>query len=131
MKAWLMGVLCVCAVGLSGCGPSAPPQASFNKPAVASAPPINPGPTQAESGPQPPAFDRYGNANFDNQGTYIGGHGVGTLVDNPDATSFGIPKTNMPDISNMHCTGSSGANAGTLNCTIERRRRGRAGQADA
>ena len=38
----------------------------------------------SEAGPAPPAFDRYGNANFDANGTYIGGHGIGTQVDNPD-----------------------------------------------
>jgi hypothetical protein len=62
-------------------------------------PPGAPGPTQAESGPAPPAFDRYGIANYYSSGTYTGGHGVGTLVDNPDATTMGIPKTDMPDMS--------------------------------
>jgi hypothetical protein len=32
----------------------------------------------------PPPFDRYGRANYDSDGTYIGGHGIGTLVDDPD-----------------------------------------------
>jgi hypothetical protein len=88
---------------------------------MVTAPPLgqtpNAGPNMSESGPTPPAFDLYGNANYDQNGTYIGGHGVGALVDNPDQTSFGIPKSSMPDISSMHCTGSTGANAGTMNCT--------------
>lgn len=42
------------------------------------------GPTQAESGSRPPAFDKNGNANYDANGNYIGGHGVGTLVDSPE-----------------------------------------------
>jgi hypothetical protein len=110
-----------CAIALSGCGPSGPsPQAGFNQPAAFATPPLNAntGPTMSEAGPAPPAFDRYGNANFDSNGTYTGGHGNGTQVDNPDqTTSFGIPKSNMPDISRMHCTGSTIANAGTMNCT--------------
>ena len=42
----------------------------------------------SEAGPAPPAFDRYGNANFDANGTYTGGHGIGTQVDNPDQTTL-------------------------------------------
>ena len=75
-----------CAGALSGCGPSGPPpQAGFNYPAVNTmAPPMNTGPTMSEAGPAPPAFDRYGNANFDANGTYTGGHGIGRRrVDNP------------------------------------------------
>jgi len=88
-------------------------------PVVTTTPPFgaNPGPTPAQSGPAPPAFDRYGNANYDSSGAYIGGHGVGTLVDNPDASTMGVPKVDMPNMSNMHCTGSSIANAGTMNCS--------------
>jgi len=99
-----------CGLGLAGCGPSGPSPAAVSKPAPA-------GPTLSEAGPAPPALDRYGQANYDASGAYIGGHGVGTLVDNPDQTSFGVPKSSLPDISNMHCTGSSGSNAGTLNCS--------------
>ena len=107
-----------CAGALSGCGPSGPPQAGFSYPAVNTmAPPINTGPTMSEAGPAPPAFDRYGNANFDANGTYTGGHGIGTQVDNPDQTTLGVPKSSMPDLSSMHCTGSSIANAGSMNCT--------------
>jgi hypothetical protein len=85
-------------------------------------PPLNAntGPTMSEAGPAPPAFDRYGAANFDSHGTYTGGHGIGTQVDNPDQpdqTTFGIPKSSIPDISSLHCTGSSISNAGTMNCT--------------
>jgi hypothetical protein len=66
----------------------------------------------SEAGPAPPAFDRYGDANFDSNGTYTGGHGIGAQVNNPDqTTSFGIPK------SNIQCTGPTIANAGTMNCT--------------
>jgi hypothetical protein len=117
-KSMLLAVLC--ALTVSGCGPSGPSPSAVNKPMM-TAPPLgqtaNAGPTMSEAGPAPPAFDRYGNANYDANGTYIGGHGVGTLVDSPDQTSFGMPKSSMPDISSMHCTGSTGANAGTLNCT--------------
>jgi hypothetical protein len=100
----------LCALTLSGCGPSGPSPAAVNKPAAT-------GPTMSEAGPAPPAFDRYGQANYDASGNYIGGHGVGTLVDNPDQTSFGMPKSDFPDVSSMHCTGSTGANAGTMNCS--------------
>ncbi len=113
-------LLIVCAFGLAACGPTNGPSAgAVQRPIVTTTPPLGapPGPTQAESGPAPPAFDRYGNANYDSSGVYTGGHGVGTLVDNPDASSMGIPKADMPDMSNMHCTGSSGANAGTMNCS--------------
>ena len=109
-------VLIVCGLGLAGCGPSAPSPAVYNS-AVAVPPPVaNTGPTMAEAGAKPPAFDKYGQANYDASGSYIGGHGIGTTVDNPDQTSFGIPKTSMPDMSSMHCTSSTGANAGTLSC---------------
>ena len=77
----------------------------------------NTGPTMSESGPAPSAFDRYGNANYDANGTYIGGHGIGTQVDNPDNNTFGLPSSSMPNISSMHCTGATGAKAGTLNCS--------------
>jgi hypothetical protein len=108
-----------CAGALSGCGPSgAPPQAGFNYPAVKTmAPPVNTGPTMSEAGPAPSAFDRYGNANFDASGNYTGGHGIGTQVDNPDQATFSVPNSSMPDISSMHCTGSSISNAGSMNCS--------------
>ena len=112
--------LILCGFGLAGCGPTNGPSAvAVQHPIVTTTPPLGapPGPTQAESGPAPPAFDRYGNANYDFSGTYTGGHGVGALVDNPDATTMGIPKTDMPDMSTMHCTGSTGTNAGTMNCS--------------
>lgn len=44
----------------------------------------SPGPSPMPAGPMPPRFDRNGNANFDSSGAYIGGHGIGTLVDSPD-----------------------------------------------
>ena len=86
-----------------------PTSVAVQHPIVTTTPPlVGPsGPTQAESGPTPPAFDRYGNANYDASGTYTGGHGVGTMVDNPDASTMGIPKADMPDMSSMHCTGST------------------------
>ena len=34
--------------------------------------------------PSPPAYDRYGNANYDRKGRYNGCHGLGCTVDNPD-----------------------------------------------
>ena len=112
-------LLAACGLILAGCGPSGPSPAAY-KPVVTAPPPgstANTGPTMSEAGPAPPAFDRYGAANYDANGTYIGGHGIGTQVDNPDQTTLGIPKSSMPDISSMHCTGSTGANAGTLNCS--------------
>jgi hypothetical protein len=105
----------LCALMVCGCGPTSPSPAAYQHPVTL--PPANAGPTMSESGPAPPAFDRYGQANYDSNGTYIGGHGIGTTVDNPDQTSFGMPKSSMPDISSMHCTSSTGANAGTLNCS--------------
>lgn len=111
-------MLAPCALLVAACGPSGPSPAGY-MPIAATTPPLNAntGPTMSKSGPAPPAFDRYGQANYDATGSYIGGHGVGTLVDNPDQTgSFGIPKSNMPDMSSMHCTSQSGANAGSLSC---------------
>jgi len=115
MKRKALALAALCALMAGGCGPSGPSPAAYNKPTTL--PAANSGPTMSEAGPAPPAFDRYGQANYDASGTYIGGHGVGALVDNPDQTSFGVPKSSMPDISSMHCTGSTGANAGTLNCS--------------
>ena len=80
-------LLILCGFGLAACGPTNGPSAvAVQRPIVTTTPPLGapPGPTQAQSGAAPPAFDRYGNANYDANGTYIGGHGVGTLVDNPD-----------------------------------------------
>jgi hypothetical protein len=68
-------------------------------------------------GPAPPGFDRYGNANYDSAALILVATGVGTFVDNPDASTMGMPKIDAPSMSNMHCTGSSIANAGTMNCT--------------
>lgn len=40
----------------------------------------------AASAPDPiPQFDKNGNPNFDANGNYVGPHGTGALVDNPDA----------------------------------------------
>jgi len=108
------------ALGLAACGPTKGPSGmAVQNPVVTTTPPLGspPGPTQAESGAAPPAFDRYGNANYDSNGAYQGGHGIGTQVDNPDASSMGMPKVDMPDTSKMHCTGSQGANAGVMNCS--------------
>lgn len=33
-----------------------------------------------------PSFDKDGNPNFDTDGNYIGCHGIGCMVDNPDAS---------------------------------------------
>jgi hypothetical protein len=115
MKAQALAVVALCAVLVTGCGPSGPSPAAYH-PAVAPLP-RNTGPTMSEAGPAPPAVDRYGQANYDASGAYIGGHGIGATVDNPDQTSFGIPKSQMPDMSSMHCTGSSGANAGNMSCS--------------
>ena len=76
------------ALGLTGCGPSGPPTTAANQPVVTTTPPL--GPNAAASASimgqpgAPPAFDRYGNANYNAQGQYVGAHGVGALVDNPD-----------------------------------------------
>jgi len=70
-----VSALTACAFAVSACGPTRPP--------VASAPP----PVQTSMMGQPgapPVLDRYGQPNYDAQGAYTGGHGVGTLVDNPD-----------------------------------------------
>ena len=82
-----MCVAIACAMGLAACGPTnGPSSVAVQRPIVTTTPPLGapPGPSQGASGPAPPAFDRYGNANYDSNGAYIGGHGVGTLVDNPD-----------------------------------------------
>ncbi len=113
-------LLILCGFVLAACGPTNGPSAgALQHPVVTTTPPLgpSPGPTPAQSGPAPPAFDRYGNANYDSSGVYVGGHGVGTLVDNPDTSTMGVPNVGMPNMSNMHCTGSSGANAGTMNCS--------------
>jgi hypothetical protein len=108
--------------GLAGC--NAPHGAYSQQPIVTTTPPLaaNTGPTMSEAGAAPPAFDRNGNANFDSNGTYTGGHGIGTLVDSPEdptksmIPNIDAPKINMPDMSNMHCTGSQGVNAGAMTC---------------
>ena len=115
MNAQALAVVALFGLLAAGCGPSGPAPAAYKNPPMTPLP-ANSGPTISEAGPAPPAFDRYGQANYDSSGAYIGGHGIGTTVDNPDQTSFGIPKSEMPDISSMHCTGSTGANAGTMNC---------------
>ena len=92
-------LLIVCGLGLAACGPTNGPSAvAVQHPIVTTTPPLGapPGPTQAESGPSPPAFDRYGNANYDSSGTYTGGHGVGTLVDNPDRRSWAFRRPICP-----------------------------------
>ena len=68
----------------------------------------NPGPNPSQSGPARPAFDRYGNANYDSSGSYIGGHGAGTLVDNPDIpkpqqTPSDMVKSDQQNIDNAMC----------------------------
>ncbi len=80
-------LLVLCGFALSACGPtSGAAPGPVQQAVVTTTPPLGrpPGPTQAESGPRPPAFDRNGNANYDANGNYVGGHGVGTLVDSPD-----------------------------------------------
>ncbi len=56
---------------LAGCGP------------VGYAPPVAAAPYQGSTMP-PPALDRNGRPNYDANGQYVGGHGIGTLVDDPD-----------------------------------------------
>lgn len=41
------------------------------------------------SDPSPPPYDRYGNPNYDRKGRYTGCHGLGCMVDNPDAGGNG------------------------------------------
>ena len=101
----------VCAFGLAACAPTNSPSATaVQRPIVTTTPPLGPppGPTQAQSGPRPPAFDRSGNANYDSNGTYTGGHGVGTLVDNPDKpappqTATDLVKQDQQNIDNSMC----------------------------
>src|SRR5271165_4208283 len=86
MRSRLFFVALLGSFGLAGCGPSGPAATAYRQPVVTTTPPLgaSPGPTMAQSGPRPPAFDKNGNANYDANGNYVGGHGVGTLVDNPD-----------------------------------------------
>jgi hypothetical protein len=42
-------------------------------------------------------FDKDGNPNYDENGNYIGGHGLGTTVDNPDASSAGMGENSAPE----------------------------------
>jgi hypothetical protein len=64
------------AIGGAGQGTSfMPADTSFIPPSAM----VSQGSTQP-----PPAYDRYGMANYDQDGNYIGAHGIGTLVDNPD-----------------------------------------------
>ena len=61
----------LCGLGLAACGPGNGPSASaLQQPIVTTTPPLgqNPGPTPAQSGAAPPAFDRYSNANYDSSG---------------------------------------------------------------
>ena len=103
---------------LAGCGPTLPPpQAGFARPMATYAPPVNTSPTMAEAGLAPSAFDHNGNANYDENGTYTGGHGIGTLVDSPEQSTFDVAKPVTPNISSMHCTGQTAANAGNLSCS--------------
>ena len=104
-------LLVLCGFGLAACGPTnGPSTVALQHPIVTTTPPLgaNPGPTPAQSGPAPPAFDRYGNANYDSSGAYIGGHGVGTLVDNPDRpalpqTPTDMVKSDQQNIDNAMC----------------------------
>ncbi|MGK6318378.1 DUF3011 domain-containing protein [Sphingomonas sp. DT-204] len=43
--------------------------------------------------PSPPPYDRYGNANYDRKGRYVGCHGLGCTVDNPDDHSQDVDTT--------------------------------------
>ena len=104
---WIgVGVL---ALLLAACQGGAPP----------SQPPLaQPNLANADGAQKPPAYDKNGNPNYDASGTYIGGRGLGTTVDSPeDPTASMVPQVEMPDVSKMNCTGSTGANAGTLNCS--------------
>lgn len=120
-------VLIATALAMSGCqgtpGTPVAGQPVYTPPTGYAAQPTYTSPTgPAASAQTPPAFDRNGNPNFDASGTYIGGHGVGTMVDSPESDKYGIPTVSVPtvstpSVSGMKCTGSSAANAGTLNCT--------------
>lgn len=115
MKQFAGLMAAVAAMALAGC--NAPPQAAMQRPAALTSN-ANTGPTMSQAGPAPAAFDKNGNANYDSNGTYIGGHGIGTTVDSPeDPTKSMIPQVDAPDMSSMHCTGSQGANAGVMNCS--------------
>jgi hypothetical protein len=110
----------LCCFGLAGCGPSPGTSAGvIPRPIVTTTPPLgSPSPpAQPDSHSMPPEVDRYGNSNNDSSGAYIGAHAVGTLVDKPDASVMAAPKVDMPDMSTLHCTGSSISKAGTINCS--------------
>jgi hypothetical protein len=120
-------IVCAAALGLAACQGAARQSAPIGQPVYqppsgyAAQPTYTPPTGAVGSTAPPPAFDKNGNANYDANGTYIGGHGVGTTVDSPE-NKYGIPDVSVPtvsapDLSGMKCTGSSGANAGTLNCT--------------
>jgi hypothetical protein len=63
----------------------------------------------------PPAYDRYGRANYDDAGNYIGAHGIGALVDDPDLTpsSGGGSASDMvrQDAANIDAAVQSGVDA--------------------
>ncbi|TIN22093.1 MAG: hypothetical protein E5Y31_19060 [Mesorhizobium sp.] len=94
--------LAATSIAVSGCGPTnPPPYAGYHQPVVSS--------TQAQSGTRPPKFDKNGNANYDANGNYIGGHGVGTLVDSPENSSpaptspSDLVRQDQADIDNAIC----------------------------
>jgi hypothetical protein len=118
----LLGAACV----VSGCqgtpATGVAGQPVYQPPAGYTAQPVSTPPTGvAAAGQAPPALDRNGNPNYDANGTYVGGHGIGTLVDSPEnkdgIPTVSVPSVSAPSLSGMKCTGSSAANAGTLDCT--------------
>lgn len=44
-------------------------------------------------------------------------HPTQTVAPGMDIPKVEVPQVPMPDMSGMHCTGSSGANAGSMNCS--------------
>jgi hypothetical protein len=77
------GGAALAALLLAGCNTPNPGPTAYHPPYVAAtAQPANAS-VLGQPG-APPAFDKNGLANYDSQGNYVGAHGVGTLVDNPD-----------------------------------------------
>jgi hypothetical protein len=68
-------------LSLASCGPALP-GATYTPPA----------PYQGSTAP-PPALDRNGNPNYNASGQYVGGHGIGTLVDSPERANPPPPST--------------------------------------
>lgn len=79
--------------------------------------------TSQDADPTVEKFDKDGNPNYDYEGNYIGGHGLGTTVDNPDAPE---ETGNNPQPENGTTTTTDGDT--TTTTTIETNKEGNAGR---